>query len=44
MAHILLTSGPTRAYLDDVRYLTNGIEWSHGRRPRRGGTGRRGIA
>ncbi len=24
MAHILLTSGPTRAYLDDVRYLTNG--------------------
>lgn len=24
MAHILLTSGPTRAYLDDVRYLSNG--------------------
>ncbi len=24
MAHILLTSGPTRAYLDDVRFLTNG--------------------
>jgi phosphopantothenoylcysteine decarboxylase/phosphopantothenate--cysteine ligase len=23
MAHILLTSGPTRAYLDDVRYLSN---------------------
>lgn len=23
MAHILLTAGPTRAYLDDVRYLTN---------------------
>lgn len=24
MAKILLTAGPTRAYLDDVRYLTNG--------------------
>lgn len=24
MAHILLTSGPTRAYIDDVRFLTNG--------------------
>ena len=24
MAHILITSGPTRAYLDDVRFLTNG--------------------
>ena len=24
MARILLTAGPTRAYLDDVRYLTNG--------------------
>ena len=24
MAHILLTSGPTRQYLDPVRYLTNG--------------------
>jgi len=23
MAHILITAGPTRAYLDDVRYLTN---------------------
>jgi phosphopantothenoylcysteine decarboxylase/phosphopantothenate--cysteine ligase len=23
MAHILLTAGPTRAYIDDVRYLTN---------------------
>jgi phosphopantothenoylcysteine decarboxylase/phosphopantothenate--cysteine ligase len=23
MAHVLLTAGPTRAYLDDVRYLTN---------------------
>ena len=23
MAHILLTAGPTRAYVDDVRYLTN---------------------
>ena len=23
MARILLTAGPTRAYLDDVRYLTN---------------------
>lgn len=23
MARVLLTSGPTRAYLDDVRYLTN---------------------
>ena len=23
MAHILLTAGPTRAYLDDVRFLTN---------------------
>lgn len=23
MAHVLLTTGPTRAYLDDVRYLTN---------------------
>ena len=23
MAHILLTAGPTRAFLDDVRYLTN---------------------
>jgi phosphopantothenoylcysteine decarboxylase/phosphopantothenate--cysteine ligase len=24
MAHILITSGPTRQYLDPVRYLTNG--------------------
>lgn len=24
MAKILLTAGPTRAYIDDVRYLTNG--------------------
>ncbi len=24
MTHILLTAGPTRAYVDDVRYLTNG--------------------
>lgn len=24
MAHILLTAGPTRAYIDDVRFLTNG--------------------
>jgi phosphopantothenoylcysteine decarboxylase/phosphopantothenate--cysteine ligase len=24
MAHILITSGPTRAYLDDVRFLSNG--------------------
>ena len=24
MARILLTAGPTRAYIDDVRYLTNG--------------------
>jgi phosphopantothenoylcysteine decarboxylase/phosphopantothenate--cysteine ligase len=24
MARILITGGPTRAYLDDVRYLTNG--------------------
>jgi phosphopantothenoylcysteine decarboxylase / phosphopantothenate---cysteine ligase len=23
MAHILLTAGPTRAFIDDVRYLTN---------------------
>ncbi len=23
MAHLLITAGPTRAYLDDVRYLTN---------------------
>ena len=23
MSHILITAGPTRAYLDDVRYLTN---------------------
>ena len=23
MAKILLTAGPTRAYIDDVRYLTN---------------------
>jgi len=23
MAHILITAGPTRAYIDDVRYLTN---------------------
>ncbi|MFM9195674.1 MAG: phosphopantothenoylcysteine decarboxylase [Planctomycetia bacterium] len=23
MAHILLTAGPTRAYIDEVRYLTN---------------------
>ncbi|MFM8826930.1 MAG: phosphopantothenoylcysteine decarboxylase, partial [Actinomycetota bacterium] len=23
MARILLTAGPTRAYVDDVRYLTN---------------------
>jgi phosphopantothenoylcysteine decarboxylase/phosphopantothenate--cysteine ligase len=23
MAHILLTAGPTRAYIDDVRYITN---------------------
>ncbi|MEO1991049.1 MAG: phosphopantothenoylcysteine decarboxylase [Pirellulales bacterium] len=23
MAHILLTAGPTRSYIDDVRYLTN---------------------
>ena len=24
MTRILLTAGPTRAYIDDVRYLTNG--------------------
>ncbi|MGI9176320.1 MAG: phosphopantothenoylcysteine decarboxylase, partial [Pirellulales bacterium] len=23
MARILLTAGPTRAYIDDVRFLTN---------------------
>jgi len=23
MARVLITSGPTRAYLDDVRFLTN---------------------
>ena len=23
MSHILITAGPTRAYIDDVRYLTN---------------------
>ena len=23
MAHILITAGPTRAYIDDVRFLTN---------------------
>ncbi|MFN9625941.1 MAG: phosphopantothenoylcysteine decarboxylase, partial [Planctomycetota bacterium] len=23
MAHIVITSGPTRQYLDPVRYLTN---------------------
>ena len=25
MARILLTAGPTRAYIDDVRYLTNDL-------------------
>ncbi len=31
MAHILLTSGPTRQYLDPVRYLTNGSSGRMGR-------------
>ena len=36
MAHILLTSGPTRQYLDPVRYLTNASSGRMGRRwPRR---------
>ena len=32
MARILLTAGPTRAYIDEVRYLTNA---SSGRTARR---------
>ena len=31
MAHILITSGPTRQYLDPVRYLTNGSSGRMGR-------------
>jgi phosphopantothenoylcysteine decarboxylase / phosphopantothenate---cysteine ligase len=31
MAHILITSGPTRQYLDPVRYLTNGSSGQMGR-------------
>ena len=31
MAHILITSGPTRQYLDPVRYLTNASSGRMGR-------------
>ena len=31
MARILITSGPTRQYLDPVRYLTERLERSHGK-------------
>ena len=31
MARILITSGPTRQYLDPVRYLTNGSSGRMGR-------------
>src|SRR5690349_14377112 len=31
MAHLLLTSGPTREYLDPVRYLTNASSGRMGR-------------
>ena len=42
MARILITSGPTRQYLDPVRYLTNASSGRMGRAAGRSATGRRG--